>query len=326
MAAQDAHQKVVLALVCTRRQTARALHDGVLTAAVPLLLQRLKLREAGQKKFAEWKEARRLNHAAALAASSPDTQLQAGSSNRTTPTAAGHARPTASQAIPSTLLPADLHASPSSPTTRTRTQTSYAAHATTTSTTDAAGHSLATAAASTTSTGSLRGGGYAPGDSSRDPLVDMLLAQVESLMRDKASLQQQNLALKRENEQLQELVGYLTEQQTLDQQSSGTWEAAPNDSWEEGLTWQQQQQQPYLQGGEFHDGLSESLLAGKEGEAAHTWLPHSGSGYALVNGHEGTAEVMVLGAAGDGGGKEGAAAARGREALEDEYCLVDAVP
>lgn len=37
MAAQDAHQKVVVAVTCTR-QTARALHGGVLIAAVPLPL------------------------------------------------------------------------------------------------------------------------------------------------------------------------------------------------------------------------------------------------------------------------------------------------
>ncbi|GAX79870.1 hypothetical protein CEUSTIGMA_g7310.t1 [Chlamydomonas eustigma] len=42
------------------------------------------------------------------------------------------------------------------------------------------------------------------------PIVNMLLAQIESLMQDKATLLQDNSRLRRENEQLHELVGYLS--------------------------------------------------------------------------------------------------------------------
>jgi hypothetical protein len=46
----------------------------------------------------------------------------------------------------------------------------------------------------------------------RDPLVDMLAAQVNALMQDKQRLHQEACRLQMENEQLQELVGFLTVQ------------------------------------------------------------------------------------------------------------------
>eukprot|EP00195_Chlamydomonas_chlamydogama_P013440 CAMPEP_0202909242 /NCGR_PEP_ID=MMETSP1392-20130828/48761_1 /ASSEMBLY_ACC=CAM_ASM_000868 /TAXON_ID=225041 /ORGANISM="Chlamydomonas chlamydogama, Strain SAG 11-48b" /LENGTH=415 /DNA_ID=CAMNT_0049598929 /DNA_START=59 /DNA_END=1303 /DNA_ORIENTATION=+ len=49
----------------------------------------------------------------------------------------------------------------------------------------------------------------ASSDKHQDPLVEMLLMQVDTLMRDKAALQAHYEAVRRENEQLHELVGYL---------------------------------------------------------------------------------------------------------------------
>lgn len=60
-----------------------------------------------------------------------------------------------------------------------------------------------------------------------DPLVDMLLQQLHDVMHDKQALQQECGELRSQNEQLSELVGYLSHQ--LQEQSS-TAAALPSDT------------------------------------------------------------------------------------------------
>ncbi|KAK3252841.1 hypothetical protein CYMTET_37885 [Cymbomonas tetramitiformis] len=45
----------------------------------------------------------------------------------------------------------------------------------------------------------------------RDPLADVLLKQVETLMRDNSALREENQHLQKDNEALQELVGFLSQ-------------------------------------------------------------------------------------------------------------------
>lgn len=51
---------------------------------------------------------------------------------------------------------------------------------------------------------------FSHSSSDKDPLTDMLIAQVNTLMQEKRSLLTENENLKRDLEQLQELVGYLS--------------------------------------------------------------------------------------------------------------------
>jgi hypothetical protein len=93
-----------------------------------------------------------------------------------------------------------------------------------------------------------------PVGDSHDPMVDVLLSQVKSLMLDKQKLAAHCSSLQRENEQLVELVGYLSleQQQLLDQQhqlqkvllNSQSEELLDEDSWPMDQQHQQQHHQP----------------------------------------------------------------------------------
>lgn len=114
--------------------------------------------------------------------------------------------------------------------------------------------------------------------SDADPMVEMLLEQVSALMSDRQRLAAQCSTLQRENEQLTELVGYLSlEQQQLLEQQQQQDQQNQQDQQQPGKQQQQQRQQlssisdePELEGSWYSEqGMADEAAAAAADLAGH---------------------------------------------------------